>query len=180
MSAPQTRLKRGTVVGLTLLIVLASQLGAACSTTSVPTSSANALSDRDAIAELKARYFRFIDTKDWARFHGLFTVDAHIDTSVDGGPIFDNTDLFVGFLINTLNDVVTVHQGHMQELQLTSPTTATGVWELEDLLRFPTDPATNAHGYGNYREIYSKVDGQWLIASLQLTRYRMDIGPNVG
>jgi hypothetical protein len=174
MTAPVTR---GARVGVVLLVVLASQLGAACSTTSYPSGSANALSDRDAIAELKARYFRFVDTKNWAGLHGLFTPTAHVDTSVDGGPIFNNTDQFVGFLIATLSNVVTVHQGHMQELQLTSPTTATGTWELEDLLRFPIgSTGENAHGYGNYHEIYKKVNGQWLIASLKLTRFRMDIG----
>jgi len=33
-------------------------------------------SDREAIRQLKARYCRFIDTKEWAAFHELFTEDC--------------------------------------------------------------------------------------------------------
>ncbi len=148
----------------------------ACSPGSTPSSAANELSDRDAVAELKARYFRYLDTKDWSRFHGLFVPGAHVDVSADGGPVFDDTDVFVGFLEATLGSTVTVHQGHLQEFELTSPTTARGTWALEDLLRFPIGEGVDAHGYGFYRETYRKVDGQWRIESLALVRLRMDIG----
>jgi hypothetical protein len=174
MSTPPSRRVQLAAV---LFLVLLLQLAVACSPgPAVPSGSANQLEDRDAISELKARYFRFVDTKDWRRLRGLFLPDAHIDTSVDGGPVFDNAELFVGFLVNTLGSTVTVHQGHMLELDLTSPTQAAGTWELEDLLRFPIGQGVNAHGYGCYHEVYKKVDGQWKIASLRLSRLRMDIG----
>ena len=31
------------------------------------------------------------------------------------------------------------------------------------------------HGFGRYRETYREVDGQWRIATLDLTRLRVDI-----
>ena len=43
----------------------------------------------------------------------------------------------MAFLEPVLQDVVTVHHGHMPEIELTSPTTARGIWAMEDMLRYP-------------------------------------------
>ena len=56
---------------------------------------------------------------------------------------------------------------------MTSPTTARGVWALEDVVRF--GPGVNLRGYGHYTETYEKVDGQWLFTSSTLTRLREDV-----
>ena len=53
-----------------------------------------------------------------------------------------------------------------------SPTSATGVWAMEDMLRWPN--GTELHGYGHYHETYEKVEGAWRIKSSKLTRLRMD------
>ena len=63
-------------------------------------------------------------------------------------------DEFLAFLRETLGDVVTVHHGHMPEIELTSPTTATGIWAMEDMLRWPD--GAELHGYGHYHETYEK------------------------
>jgi hypothetical protein len=162
---------------LVLVVALIALVAPACYTGgSTATDPSNALSDRDAVSELKARYFRFLDTKYWSRFRGLFLDDAVIDTTVDGGPLFDNADLFVGFLQSTIGTAVTVHHGHMLEFDQTSATTAEGIWALEDLLKFPLGSGVDAHGRGYYRETYEKVGGNWRIASLKLSRLRMDFG----
>ena len=87
-------------------------------------------------------------------------------------------DEFMAFLEETLADVVTVHHGHMPEIEVTSPTTATGIWALEDLLRWPD--GNELRGYGHYHETYEKVDGEWRIASSKLTRLRMDFSAAEG
>jgi hypothetical protein len=47
---------------------------------------------------------------------------------------------------------------------------------MEDMLRWPEGaPMQAMHGYGHYHETYEKVDGQWRIASIQLSRLRVDI-----
>jgi hypothetical protein len=66
-----------------------------------------------------------------------------------------------------------VHQVHAPEIELTSPTTARGVWALEDVVRF--GPGVNLRGYGHYTETYEKVDGQWRFTSSTLTRLREDM-----
>jgi hypothetical protein len=50
-----------------------------------------------------------------------------------------------------VDDIETVHHGHMPDIEITSPTTATGIWAMED-----------------------RLDGEWKIATLRLTRLRRD------
>ena len=81
-------------------------------------------------------------------------------------------DDFLTFLVGTIGEVVTVHQRHTPEIQLTSPTTAKGIWAMEDMLRFPD--GSELHGYGHYHETYVAQDGAWRISLSTLTRLRMD------
>jgi len=74
--------------------------------------------------------------------------------------------------------VVTVHHGHMPEIELTSPTTATGIWSMEDKLRWPKGSVIREmHGYGHYRETYERTATGWRIKTLKLTRLRVDTVP---
>jgi uncharacterized protein (TIGR02246 family) len=128
--------------------------------------------DIEAIKQLKARYFRTIDTKDWDALRQVFADDVVMDTRESGGNVMSGMTQCVEFLEEAIGDVVTVHHGHTPEIALTSPTTATGVWAMEDMLRWPN--GGELHGYGHYHETYEKVDGTWRIKTLVLTRLRMD------
>jgi uncharacterized protein (TIGR02246 family) len=134
--------------------------------------------DIEAIKQLKARYFRFMDTKDWEAMRQVFTDDAVMDTTASGGDVMTGADQSMVFLREAIGDVITVHHGHTPEIELTSPTTATGVWAMEDMLRWPN--GRELHGYGHYHETYEKVDGTWRIKTLTLTRLRMDLTEPVG
>ena len=135
------------------------------------------MDDVEAIKQLKARYFRTMDTKDWAGMRRVFTDDVVMDTTDSGGGVVTGADAFVTFLQETLADAVTVHHGHMPEIHLTSPTTATGIWALQDVIVWPD--GTRLHGYGHYHETYAREDGTWRIASSTLTRLHMDFtGPD--
>ena len=127
----------------------------------------------EAIRQLKARYFRTMDTKDWEEMRKVFTDDVVADTSAAGGSVITGADEFVGFLEETLSGATTVHQGHMPEIALTSPTTATGIWALNDVVIWPN--GTRLDGYGHYHETYEKVGYDWRIKSLKLTRLHTDI-----
>jgi hypothetical protein len=156
------------------------------------------------IKQLKARYFRCLDTKDWKGYLAVFAPDARIDSSgamipidytgkprIIGGvvppppsPEWDWNDpvKFVENLSETLGDVSTVHHGHMPEIKLTSPTTATGIWAMEDKLLYPKERYSEGgpmnyremHGYGHYTETYERRAEGWRIKSLRLTRVRVD------
>ncbi|KUI03834.1 DUF4440 domain-containing protein [Mycolicibacterium acapulense] len=127
----------------------------------------------EAIKQLKARYCRLLDTKDWVAWRRLFADDFLSDTSPAGGKVIRGADDFVAFTRKSLRSQVTVHQVHAPEIELTSPTTARGVWALEDVVRF--GPGVNLRGYGHYHETYEKIDGQWRFTSSTLTRLREDV-----
>ena len=131
------------------------------------------LCETQALEQLKARYCRFLDSKDWIGWRNLFTDDFVSDTTESGGKIIAGADEFVVFVRKMLSTRRTVHQVHAPELTLTSPTSATGIWALEDYLRFA--PGFSLRGYGHYRETYEKRDGAWRIKTSKLTRLRGDI-----
>jgi len=126
------------------------------------------MTDLEAIRRLKARYFRTMDTKDWSAMREVFTDDVVMDTSSSGGGVVEGADAFLTFLSGILADVVTVHHGHMPEIEITGPTTAKGVWAMEDFLQWPN--GMQMRGYGHYHETYEKVDGDWRIKTCTLTR----------
>ena len=131
------------------------------------------MNDVEAIKQLKARYFRTMDTKDWEAMRQVFTDDVVMDTTAAGGNLVTGADEFLAFLKGALADAVTVHQGHMPEIELTSPTTAKGIWALHDLVTWAN--GMRLEGYGHYHETYEKTDGGWRIASSTLTRLHTEV-----
>jgi hypothetical protein len=125
---------------------------------------------------LKARYFRHLDTKDWDGLASLFTDDATMDVSEDSGRVIEGPADFVTGVAQALEGAETVHHGHMPEIEVTSPTEAHGVWAMEDRIRWPRGAEVGTlHGWGHYHETYRRVDGEWRIATLRLTRLRRDL-----
>ena len=131
------------------------------------------MDDLEAIKQLKARYFRTMDTKDWDGMRQVFTDDVEVDTSEAGGNVVTGADAFIQFLRDTVGPAVTVHQGHMPEIDLTSATTATGIWALHDVVVFSN--GARLDGYGHYHETYEKGADGWRISSLKLTRLHTDV-----
>ena len=136
------------------------------------------------IKQLKARYFRCLDTKDWEAFADVFTPDARMDMSGevrganDDGVTTGNREI-AAFVRRMVGDVTTVHHGHTPEIEVTSSNTATGVWAMEDTLRWPEGaPLAAMHGYGHYHDRYEMADGRWRIKSTTLTRLRVDFEPS--
>lgn len=136
---------------------------------------AASLREIESIKQLKARYCRFLDTKDWPAWRGIFADDFVSDTAEAGGKVIVGADEFVAYICRTLGkpSQPTVHQVHAPEITLTSATTATGVWALNDVVRLA--PGVNLNGYGHYHETYEKTDGQWRIKTSKLTRLREEI-----
>ena len=127
----------------------------------------------EAIKQLKARYCRYLDTKRWDDWRRLFTDDFVSDTSPSGGKLITGADEFVSYVRGMLGDNPTVHQVHAPEIELTTATSATGIWALQDVVRLR--PGINLEGYGHYHETYEKTDAGWLIKTSTLTRLREDV-----
>ena len=126
------------------------------------------------IKALKARYFRFLDHKRWDDMGTLFTEDAFVDTGY-GEPSTSGA-AFVATLVRDVDPARTVHHGHMPEIDVVSATEAHGIWAMFDYVELPTEEERFAFfGYGHYEEEYRKgADGRWRIASMRLTRLRVD------
>jgi hypothetical protein len=64
----------------------------------------------------------------------------------------------------------------MGEIELTSPTTARGIWAMSDFCEYRTKEGMRRvlSGSGHYHEEYVKQDGEWSIAAMRLTRLRVD------
>ncbi|MGH0029769.1 MAG: nuclear transport factor 2 family protein [Myxococcota bacterium] len=131
------------------------------------------LADREAIAQLKARYFRLLDTKDWEAFGDVFTADARMQNGPEGQPPVEGRAAIVDYVRRGVADLVTTHQGHTPEIEFASADEARGVWAMTDRLRGPGGFAVD--GWGHYHETYRRGrDGRWRIASTRLTRLRVE------
>tara|TARA_B110001454_G_scaffold205169_1_gene214537 strand:+ start:2093 stop:2548 length:456 start_codon:yes stop_codon:yes gene_type:complete len=128
----------------------------------------------EAIKSLKGKYFRCLDTKDWHGFQSVFTADAIIEIPENFDTPFA-LEPFVAMVKTALANAVSIHHGHMPELDILSETDARGIWAMNDQLFFPPGDAglTGAAeivGAGHYHESYRCGGGEWRIAKLRLTR----------
>jgi uncharacterized protein (TIGR02246 family) len=134
------------------------------------------LADIEAIKQLKARYFRLMDQKRWDEWAMVFAQDAHMVVP-EGNVDERGRDAVVRSVSGVLEGVRTVHHGHMPEIEITGRDTAEGTWAMFDYVEFPPDPTgarSGLRGYGHYTEDYVREDGEWRIASLHLSRLRVD------
>jgi uncharacterized protein (TIGR02246 family) len=133
------------------------------------------LYDRERIKELKARYWRAYDTRDWETFRSLFTDDCRFD--VPGVEPIEGADAFLEFVKQTVSER-SVHHGHQCEITFESPTEAQVIWVMHDYLEYAPDPETGERrglkGYGHYYERYVKADGAWRIGDWRLAYLRVD------
>ena len=126
------------------------------------------LADLEDIKQLKARYFRLMDTKDWEAWADVFTEDCTLDNGPsDQAPVTGRAAI-VEYVSSHIQHMITVHHGHMPEIELTGEDTATGIWAMFDQLRTPD---AWMDGFGHYHEEYRRCeDGRWRIASTRLSR----------
>lgn len=126
------------------------------------------LDELEAIKQLKYKYLRCLDTKAWGELAECFLEDA--TSAYDAGKYtFEGREQVIGFLEKALGPptMITMHQVHHPEIELTSATTATGRWYLEDMV-IDTKHNTTLRGAAFYRDEYVKVGGRW---KLKFTGY---------
>jgi hypothetical protein len=128
------------------------------------------LEELEAIKQVKYRYLRFIDCKQWTELRDVFTEDVTV-TYDKGRYSADGLDAVIGFLLGTLErtDVASMHQVHCPELEITSSTTAKGVWYFHDHVVNPGEVSGGMPGHsilqgaGFYEDVYIKIAGEWKI-----------------
>ena len=136
---------------------------------------------REDIKALKARYCRFLDTKDWAGLAALFVDDAVLDVAQDtGNPPLEGREAIIGQIRFAVDDAATSHQVHTPEIAFEGADRATGVWAMQDRLvwqaaKSPLPGIASITGYGQYHETYRKTAEGWQFATIRLTRFHVDM-----
>ncbi len=133
------------------------------------------LSDIEAIKQLKARYFRFMDTKQWDDWAMVFALDCVMEVP-EAEMINHGRAEIVTNVSAALVGTETVHHGHMPEIEITGADTARGIWAMADYVEWPNNdgPRVGLKGYGHYHEEYIRDNGEWRIARTRLVRLRVD------
>ena len=132
------------------------------------------------ISNLVARRCRSLDAQDWDAYASCHTTDVVSWAIGSEQGIEEPTrgiEAVISFLRRRLTGATTVHHVHSPEIVLTSDTTATGTWAMEDRLWWSQDGQERwLHGFGHYEETYERQDGRWLVASRRLVRSRVQRG----
>ena len=135
-----------------------------------------------AISEVKARYCRLLDTKDWSGFARLLTEGFELDVSEGTSvPLIRGREAAVKQIQSSVASARTAHQVHSPEIRLGGTDEAHVIWAMQDRVVWPPERAARmgnlGHtGYGQYHERYIKCrDGRWRIANQRLTRLHVDV-----
>ena len=135
------------------------------------------------IKQLKARYFRTMDTRDFDAMAQVFARDIRFDctdgsrhTPVGGepigeiGPITEGRDAVMTWIRAAFANSTSVHHGHCHEVTIDSDTEAHGVIAMEDFI-YELDRKTlietlRAQGM-TFEEFRKQVRDQWIEAQMR-------------
>lgn len=140
------------------------------------------------IRQLKAKYFRGVDTADGDLVRGILAEDCVLDymgcctdpaTGTDFMPamnaVLRGRDSWLSDAFKNAG-IVSVHQGHNSEITVADETTAEGIWSFTD--RFFMPPGADFSrltGYGHYHETYEKAADGWKLKTTRITRIRVEV-----
>jgi hypothetical protein len=127
------------------------------------------------ISQLKYRYLRALDTKEWDEFGACFLPDATGDYN---GLVFEDRTALVAYMRENLGaGLVTMHQAHHPEITVDGDS-ATGRWYLHDKV------FVEAHGFmlegaAFYDDRYARTPEGWRLSHTGYRRtfeatYNMD------
>jgi ketosteroid isomerase-like protein len=140
----------------------------------------------EAIRQLKARYFRGVDTGDAELVRSVLAEDCVLDyvgcctdptTRQDFLPAMNLVMRGRESYREGLSSIgiVSVHQGHNVEIEVIGENSAKAIWSMTDRLYMPAGaPYAQMTGYGHYHETYEKAGDGWKIKTLKITRIRVE------
>ena len=120
------------------------------------------LEDIESLKQLKYRYWRHLDMKQWDQLAQLFAADATVCYS-SGKYEFKGVDQIMHFLSESLGEArgsVTIHHGHHPEIELLSDTSARGTWALYNYM-FNVKETRGIRIGAYYEDTYVKLAGAW-------------------
>jgi len=140
------------------------------------------------IRQLKARYWRGVDSSDGALVRSILARDCELDylgcctdptTGQDFMPamnvVLKGRDSWISDAFRNAG-IVTVHQGYQNEITVTGPDSARGIWAFADRFFVPPGGAfTRLTGYGHYHETYSRTAEGWMLQTTRITRLWVEV-----
>ena len=118
------------------------------------------MDDAEQIRQLKYRYLRSLDTKQWEEFEACFVAEATADYD---GLVFDDRAALVGYMRDHLGEGrLTLHQAHHPEIAVDGDT-ATGRWYLQDKVLVP-EFRFMLEGAAFYEDRYVRTPEGWRVA----------------
>lgn len=141
----------------------------------------------EAIKQVKARYFRGVDTGNGELVRSILAEDCVLDymgcctDPATGRDYLPAMNIVMkgraAWSSGGLRDVgiVSAHHGHNSEITVESPISASAVWSMTDHLFMPPGGEFAVMtGYGFYHETYEKIGSQWLMKTLRIERTRVE------
>ena len=118
------------------------------------------MDDITAISQLKYRYLRTLDTKDWDGFRDCFLPGATGDYN---GLVFADREALVGYMRENLGEgLLTLHQVHHPEIEVAGDT-ATARWYLQDKVIVPAF-SFMLEGAAFYSDRYARTSEGWRVS----------------
>jgi hypothetical protein len=138
---------------------------------------ANDLVDLEGIKRVKYRYMRTLDQKLWDEMATCFTDDA-VAAYSGGKYTYEGKAAILEFLSTSMgaDSFHSAHRIHQPEIDLTSATTATGTWAMDDVVVM-TDWNLTIRGAAFYEDEYVKIQGDWKIARTGYKRTYEEMQP---
>ena len=129
------------------------------------------------IKKLKARYYRFLDTKQWDDFENVFAPDAVMDMRGPDRILESEAGAYKGatiirqFAERAIGAGTSTDRAFLPEIEILSPTSARAIWAQEDKVTWPPGHENAVlEGFGHEYESYERIDGEWKIQSTCLVR----------
>jgi hypothetical protein len=121
----------------------------------------------EAIKQVKYRYMRTLDTKQWDAFAATLTEDITADYGASIGEELRFTDraALVDYMRFALRaSVISEHRVNHPEITLDGPGAASGIWYLQDRVINPDDDFMLI-GAAFYHDRYRRADDGWRISA---------------
>ncbi|RYE62121.1 MAG: nuclear transport factor 2 family protein [Oxalobacteraceae bacterium] len=128
------------------------------------------------LEQLKAKYWYYLDHQDWDKWRDeVWSPDGELEVDAEAQFKVGPREEMIEVVRQSFIGMISVHQGHTPIIEITSDTTATGIWVMEDRLYRGRDHSLGPScvlGFGHYHETYVKIETGWRIRTSKLTRLR--------
>jgi hypothetical protein len=127
--------------------------------------------DTNAIVELKKRYVRLVDGKEWSSLATCLSDDFEFD----GQFLVRGAEAFVDRIKADLSRARTVHSLGTPVIEISGGDRARAVWPFSDVIDQRREGSgIYRSGAGHYHERYAQRGGHWMITAMRITRERVD------